>query len=282
MTERLPVSLRRPGCPRRHARLPRTISVAMIRRIAFAVGDTAGHVMPALAIAEAYDALRAGTATSGFSRRLAAPPRGWQPRRDVSRDRVCVRTCPRRTVGPHRRVGPCRPRHSRRAASLAKDRHTTRDRHGRLRVWCGAARGAQSWTRHRRRRAQRRAGPGQQASETVGGSRVCQLRGQRSVLLASKGPHPRHACESRPGRRFQTARVAPPPDGPIHVLVTGASRGEHFLGAEIPALLGGVQRLGVALQVRHQSGSLDAAMLEREYERHSVRATVVGLPRRHA
>ena len=77
------------------------------------------------------------------------------------------------------------------------------------------------------------------------------------------------------GRRFPASRVAPPPDGPIHVLVTGASRGEHFLGAEIPALLGAVLRLGVALQVRHQSGSIDATTLEREYERHSVRATVV-------
>lgn len=77
------------------------------------------------------------------------------------------------------------------------------------------------------------------------------------------------------GRRFQSARVAPAPDEPLHVLVTGASRGEHFLGAEIPALLGVVQQLGVALQVWHQSGTLEAARLEGEYRRHSVRATVV-------
>ena len=73
-----PVSTRGPERPECHGRLPCAITVTMVRRIAFAVGDTVGHVQPALAIAEAYDSLdldvdvRLFAAPGGPASRLAA------------------------------------------------------------------------------------------------------------------------------------------------------------------------------------------------------------------
>jgi UDP-N-acetylglucosamine--N-acetylmuramyl-(pentapeptide) pyrophosphoryl-undecaprenol N-acetylglucosamine transferase len=75
--------------------------------------------------------------------------------------------------------------------------------------------------------------------------------------------------------RLGADRAGPAPLQPIHVLVTGASRGEQFLGAEMPAFLGALQRTGLELRVRHQAGTLTPAALEDEYARQGVRATVM-------
>ena len=91
----------------------------MIRRIAFAVGDTAGHVRPALAIAEAYDSFAADVDVR-LLRPRAVRPRAWPPQRGGP-----SKSCPRQRLArasPLARIGALarvRPRHSRGAGSLA-------------------------------------------------------------------------------------------------------------------------------------------------------------------
>ncbi len=70
-------------------------------------------------------------------------------------------------------------------------------------------------------------------------------------------------------------REALRPGTAVHVLVTGASRGERFLGDEVPAMLAQVQARGVPLRVRHQAGGLDLGDLARAYAQHGLDATVV-------
>lgn len=73
--------------------------------------------------------------------------------------------------------------------------------------------------------------------------------------------------------RLAAGRVAPA--GEVRVLVMGASRGEHFLGEEMPSFLAAVQaRAGPRLRVRHQAGSLDAARLAAAYAQAGVEATI--------
>lgn len=69
-------------------------------------------------------------------------------------------------------------------------------------------------------------------------------------------------------------RQAPEAGTAVHVLVTGGSRGERFLGSEMPALLAAVQARGVPLRVWHQAGALDLATLESAYAREGVEALV--------
>lgn len=72
------------------------------------------------------------------------------------------------------------------------------------------------------------------------------------------------------GRRRQVR-----PRGPRHVLVTGGSLGSPFLNHRAPELLGRVARSGVSLEVRHQTGA--AAVIDRvrrAYEQAGVAAQV--------
>ena len=248
----------------------------MIRRIAFAVGDTAGHVMPALAIAEAYHALFPGTVDV----RLFAAPGGPASRLAAAAglEIEIVSASQLARAGLLARIGAL----ARVVRGIPAARRLLRKTGARLVIGTG---GYASGAVLIAARSLGLATAVVEPNVTPGlANRLLRPWVDRAYVSAKASAQyftpARAFIAGTPvspalGRRFQAARVAPLPDAPIHVLVTGASRGEHFLDAEIPALLGVVQRLGVALDVWHQSGSIDAAMLEREYERHSVRATVV-------
>jgi UDP-N-acetylglucosamine--N-acetylmuramyl-(pentapeptide) pyrophosphoryl-undecaprenol N-acetylglucosamine transferase len=250
--------------------------VTMIRRIAFAVGDTAGHVMPALAIAEAYDSLAADVqvtlfaAPGGPASRLAAT---------AGRQFEIVSASALARAGPLARIGAV----ARVVRGIPAARRLLRRAGTRLVIGTGGyASGAVLLAARSLGLATAVVEPNAAPGLANRLLRPWMDRAYVSSEASARFFSPEKALvlgtpvSPALARRLQTARVAPALDEPIHVLVTGASRGEQFLGAEMPAFLGVVQRLGVTVQVWHQSGTLNQTMLEREYERHGVWATVTG------
>lgn len=71
-------------------------------------------------------------------------------------------------------------------------------------------------------------------------------------------------------------RLAPAPaERPARILVTGGSQGSHFLNQQTPALLRAVTAQGVALEVRHQTGEEDCQPIQHAYDHSGVPAEVV-------
>jgi UDP-N-acetylglucosamine--N-acetylmuramyl-(pentapeptide) pyrophosphoryl-undecaprenol N-acetylglucosamine transferase len=63
-------------------------------------------------------------------------------------------------------------------------------------------------------------------------------------------------------------------DCPSRVIVLGGSLGSRFLNREVPVLLDRVARLGVALEVRHQTGDSDSEPVVRAYRDAGISASV--------
>jgi UDP-N-acetylglucosamine--N-acetylmuramyl-(pentapeptide) pyrophosphoryl-undecaprenol N-acetylglucosamine transferase len=64
-------------------------------------------------------------------------------------------------------------------------------------------------------------------------------------------------------------------DRPLHILVTGGSLGAPFLNHKVPELLVQVAARGLALEVQHQVGGTDPAQIHRAYVRARIPAVVV-------
>jgi UDP-N-acetylglucosamine--N-acetylmuramyl-(pentapeptide) pyrophosphoryl-undecaprenol N-acetylglucosamine transferase len=246
----------------------------MTRRIAFAVGDTAGHVMPALAIAEAYEALapdvsvRFYAAPGGPATRLAA--RAGRPLVHVAASAVARAGLVARLVALGRV-----------ARALPAVRAQLGEDGARLVVGTGGY----------------ASGPVLLAARSLGlataivepnavpglANRWLRRWVDRAYVGADDTAH-----QLAPAPALVTGtpvvaamvaglaalREAPEPGGATRVLVTGASRGEQFLGSEAPALLAAVAARGVRVHVWHQAGALDLATLERAYAQHDVEAIV--------
>ncbi len=75
-------------------------------------------------------------------------------------------------------------------------------------------------------------------------------------------------------RQLQDDRVGPQPDQPCHLLILSASRGEQFLGGKMPAFVAGIVAAGVPLRVWHQAGDFDREALARAYAGHDIEARV--------
>jgi UDP-N-acetylglucosamine--N-acetylmuramyl-(pentapeptide) pyrophosphoryl-undecaprenol N-acetylglucosamine transferase len=247
----------------------------MIRRIAFAVGDTAGHVMPALAIGEAYEQLgvpveiRLFAASGGPASRLA---------REAGRPLDLVPASALARVGPAARMAAL----ARVARGIPVARHQLRQAGTRLVIGTGGyASGAVVLAARSLGvvaslvepnsspgLANRLLRPWVERAYVSSESCVRFFGSQRALLT---GTPVRSSIAERLGR----PRV-PAPDGPVHVLVTGASRGEQFLVSEMPALLGAVrQAIARPLMVRHQCGAADGPQLEEQYRRAGVTASAV-------
>jgi UDP-N-acetylglucosamine--N-acetylmuramyl-(pentapeptide) pyrophosphoryl-undecaprenol N-acetylglucosamine transferase len=70
-------------------------------------------------------------------------------------------------------------------------------------------------------------------------------------------------------------RVAPHGTGrPVHILVTGGSLGAPFLNQQVPALLGQVAARGLSIKVRHQVGGFDPDQVRAAYTRAGIPAAV--------
>jgi UDP-N-acetylglucosamine--N-acetylmuramyl-(pentapeptide) pyrophosphoryl-undecaprenol N-acetylglucosamine transferase len=62
---------------------------------------------------------------------------------------------------------------------------------------------------------------------------------------------------------------------PAHILITGGSQGSPFLNQHVPELLSAVASQGIALEVWHQSGEEDCQPIQAAYNRIGVPARVI-------
>jgi len=63
--------------------------------------------------------------------------------------------------------------------------------------------------------------------------------------------------------------------GPRRLLIVGGSQGALFLNEQVPALLAAVARRGVSLEIRHQVGKLDPEPVTKAYSESNLSATVL-------
>jgi UDP-N-acetylglucosamine--N-acetylmuramyl-(pentapeptide) pyrophosphoryl-undecaprenol N-acetylglucosamine transferase len=245
----------------------------MTRRIAFAVGDTAGHVKPALAIAEAFEALDGRTEVCLFA---AHGDSGRHFAESAGRTVVTLPGAPLVRVGLWTRAAAI----PRAVDAFRRARPLLRRAGMRLVIGTGGyASGAVVL-------AGRSLGLPTALVEpnAVPGLANRLLRGWVDRAYVSSP-----SCARYFGRRsvvtgtplapafvakFEGRHALPPTQGSFRVLVMGASRGEHFLGEHVPGLLARAQRRGIRLEVHHQAGTLDVAGLRAEYVRLGVEATV--------
>jgi UDP-N-acetylglucosamine--N-acetylmuramyl-(pentapeptide) pyrophosphoryl-undecaprenol N-acetylglucosamine transferase len=245
------------------------------RRLLLAVGPTAGHVYPALAIAEAYRARHAGTEIrfAGAFDPLAArllDAHGYvlQP---VSASQLA-------NVGLGRRLAAA----GRVMIGMVQARRLLRAGGTRLAIGVGGyASGAILL-----------------AARTLGARVVIHeanvVPGLANRLLAPFA-HRIYLgfAAAAPAFRGRDARVtghpvradiaalaghdrrAPERDRAARVLVLSSTRGERFLAERVPDMLAALDRRGVAVEVLHQSGQLADNEVAHAYRRAGVKATVV-------
>jgi UDP-N-acetylglucosamine--N-acetylmuramyl-(pentapeptide) pyrophosphoryl-undecaprenol N-acetylglucosamine transferase len=245
----------------------------MTRRIAFAVGDTAGHVKPALAIAEAFEALEGRTevclfAAHGDSGRHLAESAGHRvvtlPGAPLVRVGLATRAAAvPKAIEAFRRARPALRRSGARlvigTGGYASGAVVMAGRSLGLPTALVEPNAVPGVANRLLRRWVDRA--------YVNSPGCARFFGRRSVVTGTPLA-PAFVA------KFEGRRTPPPAPGSFRVLVMGASRGEQFLGEHAPALLSRVRQHGIGVEVWHQAGALDAAALTRAYERMGVEARV--------
>jgi UDP-N-acetylglucosamine--N-acetylmuramyl-(pentapeptide) pyrophosphoryl-undecaprenol N-acetylglucosamine transferase len=244
------------------------------RRLLIAVGPTAGHVYPALAIAEAYrarcpdvDVWFAGAVDALAARLLGRWGYALEP----------VSGSPLVNAGLGARLAAA----GRVVTGLAQARRLLRARRTRLVLGVGGyASGAILL-------AARTMGARVAIHEAnvvpglanrllapfahrvyLGSAATARAFAGRDLLVTG---HPvRAAIAALAG----APRTPPERARPARVLVLSSTRGEQFLAERVPALLAVVERRGVAVEVLHQSGQLAAEAVAHTYRLAGVKATV--------
>jgi len=230
------------------------IQVPSPRRIALAAGGTAGHVTPALAVAQAYRARCPGTgvlflgSASGFEARLVAA-HGFAF--------AALSAAPLHGLGTARRLLALAQlaggvRQARRALASA-----------RIEVVIGfggyASAGAMLGGRSRRlatvvHEANARSGLANRLLGRVV-DRVC-IAWPAAAAAFPDASRLRHT--GMPIREVMAALAVvprePPPPGRLRLLVCGGSQGSAFLNHHMPALAAALRAAGVAVEVWHQCG----------------------------
>src|SRR5262245_13285682 len=236
----------------------------MTRRIAMAVGDTAGHVLPAVAIADAYREAF-GDVEVAF---LAGE--GGSASRLIPSTRYSLHTLPAtplvRVSLTGRLIGAARvlPTFTRARGLL------TRLNIG-LVIGTGGY-GSGGALLAARSRGLRIAVVEPNAFPGLANRLLSRVADRAYVMFdeAARGfPSGRALNTGLPllasRRRLLRDRTAPSADRPIRLLVTGGSRGDAFLATHIPALVARLQDRGLRIAVRHQVSSADPAPLGRQY-----------------
>lgn len=73
----------------------------------------------------------------------------------------------------------------------------------------------------------------------------------------------------------EPAARQPPAGRALHVLVTGGSQGSAFLNRRLPDLLGRVIGGGISMEVQHQTGDADVGLVCQAYDRLGIAAAVL-------
>jgi UDP-N-acetylglucosamine--N-acetylmuramyl-(pentapeptide) pyrophosphoryl-undecaprenol N-acetylglucosamine transferase len=70
-------------------------------------------------------------------------------------------------------------------------------------------------------------------------------------------------------------RTAPSPERAVHLFVTGGSRGDAFLATEVPVMTARLQDAGLSLEVRHQVAAIDPGEVAQRYSQLHIHAQVL-------
>jgi UDP-N-acetylglucosamine--N-acetylmuramyl-(pentapeptide) pyrophosphoryl-undecaprenol N-acetylglucosamine transferase len=242
----------------------------MLRRIAIAVGDTAGHVLPALAVAEAYRAA-AGSAEIRFFTAGTGAGHWLLERAGYPTDRVpgsqIVSVAPLKQLAALGRAG----------LAVVRSRRLLTEHEVRLVIGTGGYGSAGPLIAARTlglttALLELNVTPGL-ANRLLGHVVHCAMVGGGQTVGAF--PAHRAVVTGVPVRQAVSLATERHPARLPHlkVLITSGSRGEHFFGAEIPRLLERLQRNGLSFSVHHQGGT-DAAVVQRRYDALHITATV--------
>lgn len=244
------------------------------RRVLIAVGATAGHVYPALAIAEAYraacpdlDVRFAGPAAPLTARLLAAHGHALDA---VSSSQLV-------NVGLAGKLAAS----ARVLAGVVQARRLLRAHGSRLVLGLGGyASGAILL-------AARSLGLRvaiHEANAVPGLANRLLAPFAHRIYLASEAAaapfaRPRTVVTGQPVRAdiaalLDARRTAPEPSRAVRVLVLSSTRGERFLAERVPELLAGLEQREIPVEALHQTGQLPADVVAHGYRRHGVKATV--------
>ena len=248
----------------------------MTRRIALVVGPTAGHVHPAIAIAEAYRAAFPDVADV-FVGAVAGPALRILAARGIPLETVSA--SPIAGVGVASRLGAVASV----VPTFAQARRLLRKHDTRLAIGVGGY----------------ASGGVLLAARSLGVRTVIHeanvVPGLANYLLAPVAHRVHQGLASSSGDIAARGRVvtghpvraeiaalaaampaAPSPPAAVRVFVTGGSRGGRFLAEHAPDLIARIERLGVTLEVLHHAGELDADVVRDIYRARGVKATVAG------
>lgn len=244
------------------------------RRIALVVGPTAGHVHPAIAIADAYRAAFPDVAVvfvgapSGPALRLLAA-------RGITLETVSA--SPIAGAGLASRLTAV----ANVVPTIVQARRVLRKHETRLAIGVGgyASGGVLLAARSLGARTvihEANVVPGL-ANYLLArvAHRVHQGLASRSADVAGRGRvvtgHPVRAEIAALAEAMPTAPSQP---GTVRVFVTGGSRGGRFLAEHVPDLVARIGQLGVAIEVLHHAGDIDADVVRDVYRAHGVKVTV--------
>jgi UDP-N-acetylglucosamine--N-acetylmuramyl-(pentapeptide) pyrophosphoryl-undecaprenol N-acetylglucosamine transferase len=242
--------------------------------VLIAVGATAGHVYPALAIADAYrarcpdvDVRFAGVADPLPARLLAAHGQALQP----------VSSSPLVGVGMAGQLAAL----ARVVRGLAQARRLLRAQGARLVLGLGGYASGSILLAARTLGARVAI---HEANVVPGrANRLLAPFAHRVYLgFATAAPALRNRDPLVTGHPVRAAiaalapvrREAPGRDRPARVLVLNSTRGERFFAERVPSLLAALDRRGVAVEARHQSGQVAVDDVALAYRRAGVKAAV--------
>lgn len=244
------------------------------RRLVIVVGPTAGHVYPALAIADAYRAAHRNVEVR-FAGALDGPAARLLALRGLTLDPVAGAQLANVGLGARLAAVP------RVLAGLAQARRLLRAHGARLVLGLGG------YTSGAVLLAARTLGARvaiHEANVVPGIANRLLAPVVHRVYLGSADAAPvfpatRRVVTGHPVRAEIAALAAerrPPPDRhrAARVLILSSTRGEAFLAARTPGLLAEIERRGVAVEVLHQTGEGRADDVANAYRRVGVKATV--------
>jgi len=246
-----------------------------LRRLLIVVGPTAGHVYPALAIAEAY---RVATGTS-VDVRFAGPLDGPAGRLLAARGLTLepISASPLVNVGARGKLAAL----PRVAAGMAQARRLMRAHGTRLVIGLG---GYASGAVLLAARALGARVALHEANVVPGlANRLAAPFVHRVYLgfaaAAAGFPARRRLVTGHPVRADIAALAREPREAPdrrrlARVLVLSSTRGAPFLAMRVPALLAELERRGIPVEALHQSGEVPPEDVAHAYRRAGVKASV--------
>ena len=239
-----------------------------------AVGDTAGHVLPALALAEAYREAWSDVDVA-FLAAADGPARGLVAAAGYPLH--VVPATPLMRVGVLGRIAGA----IRVVPSVVVARRVLKSRDVRLVIGTGGAASGGVIL------AARSLGLPTAILEpnAVPGlaNRILRRVAERAYVAFESAadwfPAGRALQTGRPLRasraRVPRDRTAPSPERAVHLFVTGGSRGDAFLAARVPVLAARLQEAGLSLEIRHQVAAIDPGLVAQSYAQLHIPAQVL-------